>query len=131
MSDPIDQQRLLNILNQVHMELQQHGDTRATVLVDGSDEEEETDQASKEPHNICSGYSSVNDGPVLCPNLTSSLLWIADYRDSLPLYFCKASHLLRYLVHHFGKKGAIPAEKKNARKGKKRAREIKQKQNSE
>lgn len=61
----------------------------------------------------CHGYLDLNNC-TKCTQKTSKSLYII--RNNTKLYYCKGSHIMRYIVEQYGKQGAINNHPKKSRK---------------
>jgi len=98
--------------------INQHKANRTQNILSGSPNHESEDEkasASDEEEardtlvHKCVGYLDIEHGkedqpPTMCNVDCPSLLWFDD--GDKTFYFCKGSHMIRYLIHHYGKHGA-------------------------
>lgn len=95
--------------------LQSHGDTKANILITGSQEEKEDEDGNSDgeastTETFCCGYKNLEQ-PLKCNESTHQYLWITDNKG-VKLYFCKASHLLRYMIQHHCAQGKKSGNKR-------------------
>lgn len=95
-----DPDLLLKYIEQELKFIREKGDTKTNVLMTASDDEEEIEESSGQ---ICGGHCDVEHKPKKCESATDNKLWIEE--SSGRRYFCKASHLLRYLINVHCKQG--------------------------
>ena len=93
--------------------LRTSGDIKQNVIFVGSSEDETEEHQDIQGEEICAGYL-FSDQKKPCNKKTDKLLNFETKKG--PKYFCKGSHLLRYLLLHYcaqGKKTS-KAEKRKA-----------------
>lgn len=97
--------------------LKKNGDWMVDELVEGLQPEEEEEL---EATPMCHSVLNLRDSNALltcCTNLMSQHLWIHHHSNSnCILYFCKGSHLVRYLFSKFNKQGRKPGQELLAKK---------------
>lgn len=92
--------------------IHREGDKMINELMEGSAGDDVVDEA--EPH-LCSGFLDLLQEPRRCL-VNASHLWLEPSKAGTKVYFCKATHLVRYLIKKNCKQGAkMPKVKAKAK----------------
>jgi len=105
------QAQVENLLDSELQRIEKYGDSKSNVIQVGSDDED----VIQPPTNVtCEGLLSLEDKTV-CVTSCPGYLWIKKDASSRA-YFCKGSHLIRYMMnyHMKGRKGGNKKSSKNA-----------------
>jgi hypothetical protein len=110
LTNPEECNKVENFIDLELTKIHEKGDVSANVLECGSQEESPSElQALKK----CSGYLNLIEKEK-CDLFTDGFLYLQIEKDNeTELYFCKASHLVRYLAVHYCKRGRKKSKKSN------------------
>jgi hypothetical protein len=109
LTDEEDSSKILAFLNDELAILKDCGDTKSSVLADGSSDEETPDNSGN-----CAGFHKPEDTES-CNEKADGLLWVETAKESK--IFCKPTHMLRYIgKYHLGQGKKAHTENSKKRK---------------